>query len=110
EGVRRTAVLNALNGTFAVGAVAGPILVSTVGRTHLTLLYGGAAAVAFALSPLVSGVSGRLPFTPSRTAHSSLFLLGIFMVGFALYVGMEAGIGGWRAFAFAAVGLRAVGG
>src|SRR4029077_13435919 len=108
EGVRRTAVLNALNGTFAVGAVAGPILVSTVGRTHLTLLDGGAAVVAFALWPLVSGVSGRLPFTPSRTAHSSLFLLGIFMVGFALYVGMEAGIGGWMPSDLESVGLQSV--
>src|SRR5260370_30978172 len=55
EGGRRTAVLNALNGTFAVGDVAGPVLVSTVGRTHLDLLYGGAAVVAFALWPLGGG-------------------------------------------------------
>jgi MFS transporter, FHS family, glucose/mannose:H+ symporter len=108
EGVRRTAILNALNGTFAVGAVAGPILVSTVGRTHLTLLYGGAAAVAFALWPLVNGISGRLPFMPSRTANSSLFLLGIFMVAFALYVGMEAGIGGWMPSHLESVGLQSV--
>jgi MFS transporter, FHS family, glucose/mannose:H+ symporter len=108
EGVRRTAVLNALNGTFAVGAVAGPILVSTVGRTHLTLLYGGAAVVAFALWPLVSGVSGRLPFTSARTADSSALLLGIFMVGFALYVGVEAGIGGWMPSHLESVGLQSV--
>src|SRR5216683_2338370 len=108
EGVRRTAVLNALNGTFAVGAVAGPILVSTVGRTHLALLYGGAAVVAFALWPLVSGVSGRLPFTSTRTVDSSAFLLGIFMIGFALYVGMEAGIGGWMPSQLESVGLQSV--
>jgi fucose permease len=88
--------------------VAGPILVSTVGRTHLTLLYGGAAAIAFALWPLVSGVSGRLPFTPSKTAHSSAFLLGIFMVGFALYVGMEAGIGGWMPSHLESIGMQSV--
>jgi len=108
EGVRRTATLNALNGTFAVGAVAGPVLVSTVGRTHLALLYGGAAAVAFALWPLVSGVSGRLPFMPSRTANSSAVLLGIFMVAFALYVGMEAGIGGWMPSHLESIGLQSV--
>jgi len=108
EGVRRTAVLNALNGTFAVGAVAGPILVSTVGRTHLTLLYGGAAVVAFALWPLVSGVSGRLPFTSIRRADSSAFLLGIFMVGFALYVGLEAGIGGWMPSHLESIGFQSV--
>jgi FHS family glucose/mannose:H+ symporter-like MFS transporter len=108
EGVRRTAILNGLNGTFAVGAVAGPILVSTVGRTHLALLYGGAAAVAFALWPLVSGVSGRLPFMPSRTEDSSIFLLAIFMVAFALYVGMEAGIGGWMPSHLESIGVQSV--
>ncbi|HXB04200.1 MAG TPA: MFS transporter [Candidatus Angelobacter sp.] len=108
EGVRRTAILNGLNGTFAVGAVAGPILVSTVGRTHLALLYGGAAAVAFALWPLVSGVSGRLPFIPSRTQDSSVFLLAIFMVAFALYVGMEAGIGGWMPSHLESIGVQSV--
>jgi MFS transporter, FHS family, glucose/mannose:H+ symporter len=108
EGVNRTASLNALNGTFAVGAVAGPILVSTIGRTHLALLYGGAAAVAIALWPLVSGVSGRLPFMPSRTAGSSVFLLAIFMFAFALYVGMEAGIGGWMPSHLESIGVQSV--
>src|SRR5258708_21038225 len=89
EGGRRTAILNGLNGTFAVGAVAGPILVSTVGRTHLALLYGGAAAVAFALWPLVSGVSGRFPFTSTRNGVSAAFLLGIFMICLALYFWVE---------------------
>jgi FHS family glucose/mannose:H+ symporter-like MFS transporter len=108
EGVRRTAILNALNGTFAVGAVAGPILVSTVGRTHLALLYGGVAAVAFGLWPLVSGVAGRLPFMPSSTADSSVFLLAIFMLAFALYVGVEAGIGGWMPSHLESIGVQSV--
>jgi MFS transporter, FHS family, glucose/mannose:H+ symporter len=108
EGKRRTAILNALNGTFAVGAVAGPVLVSTIGRSHLALLYGGAAAVAFALWPLVSGVSGRLPFMPSRSTNSSALLLGIFMVGFALYVGMEAGIGGWMPSHLESIGMQSL--
>src|SRR5216683_4231073 len=55
-GTRRTAILNALNGTFGLGAVAGPLLASTVGRAHLSLLYGGAAVVALALWPLVGGM------------------------------------------------------
>src|SRR5229473_6756366 len=94
EGTRRTAVLNALNGTFGMGAVAGPILVSTVGRSHLGLLYGGAALVAVALLPLVAGISGRLPFTSQGSAEKSVLLLAIFMIAFALYVGLETGIGG----------------
>jgi MFS transporter, FHS family, glucose/mannose:H+ symporter len=94
-GARRTAALNALNGSFAVGAVAGPILVSTVGRSHLSLLYGGIAVLAFALYPLVGGIRGRLPFLTERAVGRSTALLGIFMVAFALYVGIEAGTGGW---------------
>lgn len=94
-GVRRTQVLNALNSTFSIGAVAGPILVTAAGRTHLSVLYGGAAIVTALLVPLVAGISGRLPFTSQRTAHGPRVLLVIFMVGFALYVGTEAGTGGW---------------
>ncbi len=108
EGTRRTAVLNALNGSFAVGAVAGPILVSTAGRTHLGLLYAGAALVAVALLPLVAGISGRLPFTPRPAAEKSLALLTIFMVAFALYVGVETGIGGWMTSHLESVGLQSL--
>lgn len=107
-GERRTAVLNALNGTFGMGAVAGPILVSTVGRTHLALLYGGAAVVAVALVPLVAGISGRLPFSSQRATDRSLGLLAIFMVAFALYVGVETGIGGWMPSHLESVGLKSL--
>ena len=95
EGTRRTAALNALNGSFAVGAVAGPILVSTFGRSHLSSLYGGIAVLAFVLYPLVARIRGRLPFLTERVAGRSTTLLGVFMVAFALYVGIEAGTGGW---------------
>jgi fucose permease len=108
EGVRRTAVLNALNGAFGVGAVAGPILVSTVGRAHLGLLYAAAAAVAVALVPLVAGISGRLPFTSQPAVDRSLLLLAVFMVGFALYVGLETGIGGWMPSHLESVGLQSL--
>jgi len=108
EGAHRTAVLNALNGTFGIGAVAGPILVTTVGRAHLAVMYGGAALVAVALMPLVAGMSGRLPFTSQRTIGSSTGLLAIFMVAFALYVGMEAGTGGWMPSHLESVGLQSV--
>jgi len=107
-GERRTAVLNALNGTFGMGAVAGPILVSTVGRTHLAPLYGGAAVVAVALVPLVAGISGRLPFSSQRADDRSVGLLAIFMVAFALYVGVETGIGGWMPSHLESVGLNSL--
>ena len=108
EGLRRTAVLNALNGTYAVGAIAGPILVSTVGRTHLGFFYGGAAALAVLLVPLVAQVSGRLPFMAGRSTGKSIGLLAIFMVAFALYVGLETGIGGWMPSHLESLGLQSL--
>jgi FHS family glucose/mannose:H+ symporter-like MFS transporter len=105
EGAGRTAVLNVLNGAFGFGAVAGPLLVSTVGRAHLSLLYGGAAAVAVGLLPLVAGISGRLPFTAQRSPGRSSALVGIFMVAFALYVGIETGTGGWMPSHLESIGL-----
>ena len=108
EGTRRTAVLNALNGTFGLGAVAGPILVSTVGRSHLALFYGGAAALAVVVMPLVAQMSGRLPFIAGRGTSRSIGLLAIFMVGFALYVGLEAGTGGWMTSHLESVGQQSL--
>jgi fucose permease len=108
EGLRRTAVLNALNGTYAVGAIAGPILVSTVGRSHLGFFYGGAAALAVLLVPLVAQVSGRLPFMAGKSTGKSIGLLAIFMVAFALYVGLETGIGGWMPSHLESLGLQSL--
>jgi FHS family glucose/mannose:H+ symporter-like MFS transporter len=108
EGTRRTALLNALNGTFGMGAVAGPILVSTVGRTHLGLFYGGAAALAVVVMPLAAQMSGRLPFIAGRSSSRSIGLLAIFMVAFALYVGLETGIGGWMTSHLESVGRQSL--
>jgi fucose permease len=108
EGTRRTAVLNALNGTFGLGAVVGPILVSTVGRSHLGLFYGGAAALAVVVMPLVAQMSGRLPFIAGRSSSRSIGLLAIFMVAFALYVGLETGIGGWMTSHLESVGQHSL--
>jgi fucose permease len=104
----RTAVLNVLNGTFGFGAVAGPLLVSTVGRVHLSLLYGGAAAVAVGVLPLVAGISGRLPFTAQRAPVRSSALVGIFMIAFALYVGIETGTGGWMPSHLESIGIQSL--
>jgi len=108
EGAGRTAVLNVLNGAFGFGAVAGPLLVSTVGRAHLSLLYGGAAAVAVAVLPLVGGISGRLPFAAQRTPARSSAIVGVFMVAFALYVGIETGTGGWMPSHLESIGVQSL--
>src|SRR6266568_696252 len=98
EGAGRTAVLNVLNGAFGFGAVAGPLLVSTVGRAHLSLLYGGAAAVAVAVLPLVA----------QRTPARSSAIVGVFMVAFALYVGIETGTGGWMPSHLESIGVQSL--
>ncbi|HSS92388.1 MAG TPA: MFS transporter [Candidatus Dormibacteraeota bacterium] len=107
EGPRRTAVLNALNSTFGLGAVAGPLLVSTVGKANVAFFYGGAAVVAVVLLPLISGMSGKLPFTSERATNRSGALVAIFMVAFALYVGLEAGTGTWMPSHLESIGHQA---
>jgi fucose permease len=108
EGPRRSAVLNGLNGAYGLGAVAGPILISTLGRDHLALLYFGAALLAFALVPAVAGIRGRLPVAPRASNYRPGALVGIFIVGFAFYVGLETGVGGWMTSHLESIGRQSV--
>ena len=111
HGPRRSALLNALNGTYGVGAVAGPILISTFGAGHLALLYAVAAVLALSLVPAALGISGRLPVAhseASKPAGRPGLLVALFVVAFALYVGSEAGVGGWMTSHLEWVGLGAV--
>ncbi len=112
EGQRRSALLNALSGAYAVGAVAGPILVSVAGGRRLSLLYAGGAALAFILIPAAARVSGRLT-APSAgdvakrtTGRGGLIV--IFVVAFVLYVGVETGTSGWMASHLESVGIGSV--
>jgi MFS transporter, FHS family, glucose/mannose:H+ symporter len=106
EGPRTTGVLNALNGMYGIGAVAGPILVSTFSAKHLAVLYGGGAVVATVLIPAVAGISGRLPFAPRRPAGRPGLLVGTFVIAYALYVAAETGVGGWMTSVLESVGQR----
>jgi FHS family glucose/mannose:H+ symporter-like MFS transporter len=108
EGARRSGVLNALNGVFGIGAVAGPILVSTFSEKHFALLYGSVAVIAVALLPAVAGISGRLPFTPKRPAGRPSMLVGAFVIAYVLYVALETGVGGWMTSDLESVGQRTV--
>jgi fucose permease len=107
EGRRRSGLLNALNGAYGFGAVAGPLLISRLGQDHLALLYGGAAFVAIVLIPAAAGISGRLPITPraAAKARGGGVLLLIFLVAFVFYVGTEVGVGGWMTSHLESVGL-----
>jgi MFS transporter, FHS family, glucose/mannose:H+ symporter len=105
EGRRRSALLNALNGAYSAGAVASPILIASYGQAHLALLYAGAAAIAVALIPAAAGIAGRLPVGGGPASRPGL-LIGIFVCAFALYVGIEAGTGGWMTSHLESVGVQ----
>ena len=106
EGGRRSALLNALNGAYSAGAVASPILVTTLAARHLPLLYGGAAAIALGLIPFATGIAGRLPVGRAARGARRGVLIASFGCAFALYVGVEAGTGGWMTSHLEAIGLR----
>jgi fucose permease len=108
EGRRRSALLNALNGAYSAGAVASPILVATYGEGHLAVLYAGAAVVAVVLIPAAAGISGRLPVAGTAARRPGL-LIGIFVCAFLLYVGVEAGTGGWMTSHLESIGVQSDG-
>ncbi len=108
EGPRRSAVLNALNGAYGFGAVAGPILISRFGADHLSILFGGAAVIAVALVPAAVGISGRLPVLARTGRGWPGLLVGIFLVAYVFYVGLEIGVGGWMTAHLESVGQHSL--
>jgi fucose permease len=115
EGPRRSALLNALNSAYGFGSVAGPILISRLGQDHVTALYGGAALLAVVLIPAGVGIKGRLPVAPrsSGSGQATVYrgggaLIAIFLVAFALYVGVETGVGGWMPSHLESLGIRSL--
>ncbi|MGA7912897.1 MAG: MFS transporter [Candidatus Dormiibacterota bacterium] len=107
EGARRTAVLNMLNGAFGIGAVLGPILVALFGEHHFVLLYAGGSVLALGLMWEGLRIPGRLPVAPQSSARRPTALVAIFVIAFALYVGTEAGVGGWSTSHLRSLGLGA---
>jgi MFS transporter, FHS family, glucose/mannose:H+ symporter len=105
EGRRRAALLNALNGAYSAGAVAGPVLVAAFAASHFSALYLGAAAVWLLLIPAGLGVAGRLPVTAGTSGRPGR-LVSIFILAFILYVAIENGTGGWMTSHLESVGLR----
>lgn len=113
-GARASTLLNVLNGVYGIGAVAGPLLIGTAGDAA-GLVYLGCAILAAALLLPLSRVRGD--GTPVEAAGSAnagrtgrrsyVAVVGLFALGYALYVGVEAGIGGWEPTHLAATGLTA---
>ena len=108
ESRHRTAVINALNGAYGLGAVAGPLVISSAGRQHLSLVYGATAVLAIALVAAIAGMSGRLPHEPAPGSSRLSALVIVFMAAFVLYVGLEVGIGGWAPSYLEALGHSAI--
>ena len=108
QGPKRVALLNALNGAFGIGAVAGPILVSAFARAHLSLLYAIFAALAVGVLPAAMRISGRLPVVQNRPRGRPGLLVGIFALAFVVYVATEAGVGGWMTSHLESVGVQSL--
>lgn len=104
EGARRAALLNALNGCYSAGAVAGPILVAAFAADHFSALYFVGAAFWLLLIAGATGISGRLPVAPDLPRRPGL-LVGLVICAFVLYVGVENGTGGWMTSHLESVGL-----
>ena len=104
EGRRRAALLNALNGAYSAGAVAGPIMIAAFAQEHFSLLYLAAGGVALALTPGAIGISGRLPVAAGSPGRPGLLVV-IFILAFTLYVAVENGTGGWMTSHLESIGL-----
>lgn len=98
----RVTVLSTLAAAFGVGAVTGPTVVGAVGPARFGVGFAtfGMVAIAAAVALLAAGKVGQ-PVPAVRAAPlaagSRAPLIAAFMVTLGLYVGLEAGIGGWLA-------------
>ncbi len=102
------ALLNALHGTFGVGAVAFPLLYSVTGDRIAWVTVGLIGATA---TPLLLGIRGRVvdeswaddPGMPTGRAKRRLLIA--FLVLYFAYLGIEAGAGTWMASALISEGM-----
>ena len=114
-GVRAGTMLNVLNGAFGIGAVAGPLIVAAIATGGIGPMYVGCAVFALALVVPLAGVrghgtptDGKGSSTVGRTGGRGVALIvGLFAVAYALYVGVELGVGGWEPSHLVAIGLSA---
>jgi fucose permease len=56
----------------------------------------------------VAGIRGRLPVAPRTSNYRPGALVGIFIVGFAFYVGLETGVGGWMTSHLESIGRQSL--
>jgi fucose permease len=105
EGGHRSAMINAVNASVGVGAVVGPILIAALGPGHYVFLYAGIAVLAVGLIPQGLRIPGRLPRASGGSNRRPKALVVFFVIGFAMYVGAESGVGGWMTSHLETLGL-----
>ncbi|HWG85898.1 MAG TPA: MFS transporter, partial [Deinococcales bacterium] len=95
-GPRGAAMLNLLNASFGVGAILGPLLVGFSPGSDYRWAFGFIGLVAALLLPLVhsAGVPRHIPVAEAPPGSRALLLA--FIVMYFIYVGVEAGTGGWE--------------
>ncbi len=111
-GARKGAMLNVLNALYGVGAVAGPLIVAATAARHARWIFVGTALLAACVAPSMAlvRVGGAAPDrpVPDRPGRARLPPgLGLFIAAYLLYMGVEAGIGGWEPTHLKAVGFSA---
>jgi fucose permease len=106
EGRRRTALLNGLNGVYSAGAVIGPIVIASLAASYFSAVYIGAGIAGALLIVLSAGIQGRLPVVAGARSRPG-WLVGVFVIAIALYVGFENAAGGWIPSDLQSTGLTA---
>ncbi|GAB3468850.1 MFS transporter [Actinophytocola sediminis] len=94
-----TGMLNALHGTFGIGAVLAPLLIGVLPDGWYPVAFIACAALCVVALATLPGVHGRGSSRRSGGRSRELSVLRItvlFSVFFALHVGVESGVGGWE--------------
>lgn len=110
-GTRSAAMLNLLNASFGIGAVAGPLAVGLLPADTVRPLFAASGALGLTLLPLIRSIPDRRDpgWTPAAPAPGGRTggLAVAFIVMYVLYVGVETGVGAWEPTHLAFTGMPA---
>jgi fucose permease len=103
------AMVNLLNAHFGLGSIAAPILIGWLGARHYPAVFLGCGLCC--IPPLVFRkhltdpplVEAELP-RPARGGVATMGIMAAFFLIYALYMGIETGVGGWESESLEAIG------
>jgi FHS family glucose/mannose:H+ symporter-like MFS transporter len=106
-GSRGAGMLNLLNACYGVGAIVGPLVVGLTPGADYRIAFGLLAVLAVGLLPLVrrAGPGGATATAATRGGSGALLVAFVFF--YFIYVGVEAGIGGWQTKHLLSLGVAA---